>query len=105
MEFFSTNITAKYEEIEKVAQQTYQNSLVVRGLEALPLVFQLEEMDLAGNVFPAKVGSKQLKRFKLTSNGLKSRKEGQENELLGSVSYGETFIDCGQQYELYNSCF
>ena len=103
MEFFSTNITAKYEEIEKVAQQTYQNSLVARGLEALPLVFQLEEMDLAGNVFPAKVGSKQLKRFKLTSNGLKSRKEGQENELLGSVSYGETFIDCGQQYEVLSS--
>lgn len=95
MEFFSTSgASASFKEVEASARRAFASALDSRKLEPLDpanLKFDLEEVDLAGNVFPATRGSKRLKRFKVFLGGLRTRDGG---ALLGSLAYGETFLDC-----------
>ena len=95
MEFFSTNPNATLEDVEGAAKQSFSNSLAARGLGPLDLTMDLEELDLAGNAFPAKVGSSCLKRLKLHSPDLISQSQAESNEgkVLGSIAFGETFIE------------
>ncbi|QDZ19091.1 hypothetical protein A3770_02p16090 [Chloropicon primus] len=104
MEFFSTSSNASFEDVEDVASKTFANALAARKVKPLPLKFHLEEVDIAGNVFPPKVGSKRLKRFKMSTSGLKS--QGSDEALLGSIAYGETFLDSPasvRNYEVLSS--
>ena len=111
MAYFSANPKARLQEVEDSAKDALASALATRALpEPASTTFQLEEVDLAGNVLPARVGSTHLKRFKLVAHGLRSQAEVKDKDapvLLGSMAYGETFIDCdcseGPKYEVLTS--